>query len=362
QIQWRAALGLAQMLRADQVMGEQGQQLASNERAARELAEMFEKQLQSPRENDDNHFRQLQFLARTLGYFDTHEVVLPSLQKAMDIDIKQGNVSKEQQQTDPENTPLTVKKNAIASVALIVHRARERKTPIESPELTQSLINITFDDELLVRQMGTYALGLIEDDASTDRLISLLRNSDENTRANAAIGLARRKLTDGWPVFRELLTSAAGPIDSKLFGRGEASNVVNRRYLWLAMATICAFIAAVWSVATENRRSRMMAGGFCLAALIVAGWCIYGVAEVRAETVGVDEDQRRLAIDATFRDSLLLRNALKAIGDLNPLWTDTEREEAVKLTKVISDDHGLTEIRVEARRVLGILSGKVPPR
>lgn len=358
QIQWRAALGLAQMLRSDQSLGENGQQLAGNERAARELAEMFDKQLLSTRENDENHFRQLQFLARTLGYFDTHEIVLPSLRKAMNIDIKQGNLSKTQQEADPENTPLTVKKNAIASVALIIHRANERKTPINSPELTQSLIDITFDEELLVRQMGTYALGLIHDEASTSRLVSLLRNADENTRANAAIGLARRNLTDGWPVFRELLASAAKPIDSNMFGRSDTSNVVNRRYLWLVLATVCAFIAAIWSVATEQRRSRMLAGTLCLGALIVAGWCIYGVAEVRAETVGVDEEQRRLAIDATFRDSLLLSNALKAIADLDAHWTETERAEAVKLTEVIAKDHGLTGIRVEARRVLGVLSGK----
>lgn len=356
QIQWRAALGLADMLRIDQQLGERGQQLTTNANVASELTDLFQEQMRSPQENTENHFRELQFLARTLGYFDVPDVVLPALEEAMKLEIKRDNSSAKQDEADPEDTPLTVKKNAIASVALIVNRANERKKPIQSDTLTQSIVETTYDDELLIRQLGTYALGLVNDEAALARLKSLLRNPDENTRVNAAVGLARQKVADGWPVFREQFQAASKAIDESLIGPQNQPSVVNERYVWLAIATGLAFIAAIWSVATDNPKSRLAAGIFCFVSLLGAGWCIYGVAEVRAEAEGPDAVARRETIDAIFRQSLVLRNSLKAVGDIKGVLTLPQRNEATELIKAIGENHPLTEIRVEAKRVLGVLT------
>ncbi len=358
QIQWRAALGLAEMLRIDQHLGDKGQQLTQNEQVARELTDLFETQLRSPKENQENHFRELQFLARTLGYFDTPEIVLPALEKAMKLEIKRDNASAESEEDDSEDTPLAVKKNAIASIALIVNRANERNKPIQSDTLTASIVDSTFDDELLVRQLGTYALGLVNDEAAAARLRSLLRNPDENTRVNAAVGLARQKKTDGWPVFREQFGQTTEAIDETELRPKDDTSAVNRRYAWLAVATGLAFICAIWSVATDKPRSRMLAGICCFVSLLGAGWIIYGVAEVRAEEEGPDAVARRETIDALFRQSLVLRNSLKATGDLKQALDADQLAEAKELVASISENHPLTEIRVEAKRVLGILNSE----
>lgn len=356
QIQWRAALGLAEMLRIDQQLGERGKKLTTNTAIASELTDLFQEQLRSPKENQENHFRELQFLARTLGYFDVPDIVLPALEEALKIEIKRDNSSAKQDESDPEDTPLTVKKNAIASVALIVNRANERGKPIQSDTLTQAVVETTYDDELLVRQLGTYALGLINDDAATARLKSLLRNPDDNTRVNAAVGLARRKLTDGWPVFREQFNTASEAIDESVLGPQNEPSLVNERYVWLAIATGLAFIAAIWSVATDSPKSRLIAGVFCFASLLGAGWCIYGVAEVRAEAEGPDAVARRETMDAIFRQSLVLRNSLKAVGDLKKQLSPGQMTEATEKITSIGEKHPLTEIRVEAKRVLGVLT------
>ena len=197
---WRAALGLAQMLKTDLDQGENGQGLNRNREIATDLATMLDERLGMLLPTDDEKRKKMlkhqEFLARTLGLMDVPDVVLPVLQKAMD------------EQYDSQ-----VRKNSIASLALIAGRSEEVGKPLDSPEIVDALVTATNDEDVLIRQMGTYGLGLMQNDAATNRLNALLSNSDQNTRYNAAIGLVRRDSTAGISVFTEVLTNAAKPAD-----------------------------------------------------------------------------------------------------------------------------------------------------
>lgn len=197
---WRAALGLAQMLKSDLSRGEEGQGLNSNREIATDLSAMLEERigalLPGDEEDREKALKHQEFLARTLGLMDVPDVVIPVLQKAMD-----------------EKHDSQVRKNSIASLALIAGRSEAAGKPIESDDVVDSLITATNDDDVLIRQMGTYGLGLVKNDAATGRLKALLSNADQNTRYNAAIGLVRRKSSAGISVFREVLTNAAKPAD-----------------------------------------------------------------------------------------------------------------------------------------------------
>lgn len=189
---WRAANGLAQMLRADaEEQGGSGE-LSRNPQIASALASLLREQLDraSQREDDLNH---QSFLVTTMAFLDVPRTVIPALRDAM------------QPRRDRE-----VRKNAVRSVAVIAGRAREYDRPLpESPELKEDIIAVSREDDPLFRQLGAYTLGLLPGEVTRDRLEVMIDDPDPNTRTNAAIGLARQDSTAGLPVFTEVLTAAA---------------------------------------------------------------------------------------------------------------------------------------------------------
>jgi hypothetical protein len=198
---WRAALSLAQMLKSDLDQGADGRGLTRNREIATELTSMLDDRLTALLPGDKKEREQAlkhqEFLSRSLGMLDVNEIVLPVLQRAMDVG------------QDRE-----VRKNSIAAIALIAGRNETAGEPMTSPEVVESLVTATNDSDVLIRQMGTYALGLMQTDKAEQRLVALLKNSDQNTRYNAAIGLVRRKSPGGLPVFQEVLEQAGEPEDS----------------------------------------------------------------------------------------------------------------------------------------------------
>ena len=66
-----------------------------------------------------------------------------------------------------------IRKNCIASIAVIAGRADERHEKMKSPELVPDFIAATSDSDSLIRDMATYALGLIPTPASRERLACL---------------------------------------------------------------------------------------------------------------------------------------------------------------------------------------------
>ena len=190
-IRWQAALGLAQVLKADQERGEKGQKLASNDQVASELSGLLSEILKQTAPSEDD-LKQQEFLARTLSLLDTPETVLPVLRTAM------------QPQRDRE-----VRKYAITSIATIADRLNQQERPIKDPGLVAELIDVSKDEDPFVRQLGAYTLGIFNDKEARKRLEVLLASGDYNTRINAALGLSRQNSTAGFDVFIEILTEAA---------------------------------------------------------------------------------------------------------------------------------------------------------
>jgi HEAT repeat protein len=193
---WRGANGLATLLLHDQQAGDSGQHLAANPEIAKALVGLFDEGLNRHSTRDDD-LKQEQFLARTLGLLDSPGVVLPALEHGM------------KPEQDRE-----VRKNSIASIAVIAYRADERKEAIKDPALVSDLIAATSDPDSLIRDTATYALGLINSPEARNRLEVLLTAGDANTRVNAAVGLARQKSTAGLPVFKEILKNGTKPATS----------------------------------------------------------------------------------------------------------------------------------------------------
>jgi HEAT repeat protein len=186
---WRGADGLARLLQNDQELADSGQHLASNPEIARVLVGLFEEELKRHSQREDD-LKQEAFLARTLGLLDSQKTVLPALARGM----------------EPEQDR-EVRKNSIASIAVIAGRASEAHHPIDDPNLVKDLITVTGDSDALIRDVSTYTLGLIPTDASRDRLKVLISDADRNTRVNAAVALARQKSTAGFRVFKDVLQS-----------------------------------------------------------------------------------------------------------------------------------------------------------
>ncbi len=188
---WRGADGLARLLQSDQQLGENGQHLSSNPEIASTLVGLFDEQLKRHSQREDD-LKQEAFVARTLGLLDSPKVVLPALERGM------------QPEQDRE-----VRKNSIASIAVIAGRTSEAHHPIENNEVVKDLVTASGDSDNLIRDVSTFALGLIPTNQSRERLTVLLGDADLNTRVNAAVGLARQKSTAGFRVFKSVLQSAS---------------------------------------------------------------------------------------------------------------------------------------------------------
>jgi hypothetical protein len=193
---WRGALGLAQMLNADQKLGDAGEGLSRNREIAQALAEVLTADLKRATHSDDD-LKYEEFLARTLGLFDLPDEVTPALELAM------------QSENDRE-----VRKNAIGSIAVMADRLSTAGQPLAVPGLSEALIGVSRDTDPLIRQLCAFTLGLFPEAAARSRLEVMLEDSDADTRINAAVALARQGDSRGADVFKEVLAAAGQPADA----------------------------------------------------------------------------------------------------------------------------------------------------
>jgi HEAT repeat protein len=187
---WRGGLGLAQILTADQEQGENGQQLSRNREIAQALSDMLSEDLKRASQSEPD-LKYQAFLASTLGKLDLPEIVIPPLVSAM-----QSGIDRE------------VRKNAIGSIAVMADRFASRKEVLAFPGLSDEVQNVSRDGDPLIRQLCAYTLGLVADEGARSRLEVMLTDSDQDTRINAAIGLARAGDSRGVSVFQDVLKDA----------------------------------------------------------------------------------------------------------------------------------------------------------
>ena len=196
-LRWRSAFGLAQMLQADQQRTKEsgGPKLVTNPDLARRLANLLDRELKRG-VNTDDAIKQQAYLALTLGMFHVPEEVLPVLQRAITADHDRD-----------------VRKNALAAIANVAYRESEAAKPLQDAELVSNIVEVSADEDPIIRQLAAYDLGLLNGDRAKDRLESMLRDADESTRANAAIALARHYSPAGLPVLKEMVQSAETPAE-----------------------------------------------------------------------------------------------------------------------------------------------------
>jgi HEAT repeat protein len=147
-------------------------------------------QLHDPTATSEADINMQAFLARTLRLLDSTEIVMPALIEAM--------------QSDHDRD---VRRNAVASVAVIAGRFAEQRRHFKDEATLAAVIEMTSDSDPVLRALGAYALGLIPGEESRHRLSLLTGDAfDRNTRVNAAIGLARQHDPGGYEVFCVILS------------------------------------------------------------------------------------------------------------------------------------------------------------
>jgi len=358
---WRGATSLIQLLRADQEQGEQGDKLSSNPDVAQALAGMLAEELDS-RSSKPEDLKKREFLARGLRLLDVPDIVLPVLQRAM---------------TSHANDPAhnDVRKNAVASIAVIIGRADEKdrkaegtlpglhlKEIIQSPGFMDDLLSVSRDRESLMRHVAAYTLGLIPTQPARQRLEVMLEDTDEKTRINAAIGLARQNSRKGLPVFKTVLQQAA---DEQAVGTLTVERRTSR-YFWIGVAAFVLLISAVWAFGTTYTGRRIVSASIALVALTMMCWGIYDLVQNPTYRAAPDSNEpeitsqefaseRQAARNRRFERLVSLQNTLTALRQLNGHLTTPQRQELIALIEPIADEHPEPRIRIDASRTLRLL-------
>jgi HEAT repeat protein len=192
---WRGATGLAQMLRSDVELGESGNQLTTNPQIAKELATLLVELLNEPAQ-DEELTSQQSFLARTLGWLDSLDDSVPALIQATDTKYE-----------------VIVRSDALRSLALIAGRAKDNERPLDRPEITKRLLEVSQDSDPLIRQVCAFTLGLIPGASVDQRLRVMAEDRDPNTRINAAMAMARRGMSEAFGALLELLKTTNEPVN-----------------------------------------------------------------------------------------------------------------------------------------------------
>lgn len=259
QIRYRAMMGLAQVLDSDRRRGAEGQHLSQNSRIAQALADELTNRLASSTRSKDA-LNDVVYLTRALGSIDHIDLAIPPLLQALNADWS-------------IDTHGDIRKSGIISVALIAGRALDINAPLQSPEISQAVIDFSMDRDADLRRAGAFTLGLIDTPESLNRLEVLLEDNDWMTDVNAAIALARRGSTKGFPVLK----------------------------------------AAVSGKAAEKAD---------------------GSAEDSASELAI------------------LRNVLKAIGDLSQKWSAEQQAELKALVSKLAETHAEARVRADANETL----------
>jgi hypothetical protein len=227
---WRAALGLAQLLRNEEIAPPADREpLAKQAAVVDSLTKLLKESLSSSTPSDDDVTHQ-EFLTRTLSALDADEKTLPVLAEAL-----------------RETHHIEVRKSALMSVATIAGRhfdaatgydsraadsprptASERHLPLEKPTITdpetlEQLRRAAQSPEPVLRHLAGFAIANVGGAEAMNQLRVMLLDGDRFARANAATGLARNGSTECVPILIDLLTESLKPFDmSSQAGKSEA--------------------------------------------------------------------------------------------------------------------------------------------
>ena len=218
---WRAAMGLAQLLRNEEISPPTDHEpLAKNPLVVDSLTKLLSESLASTTKTDEDVTHQ-EFLARTLGALDADDRTLPVLAEGM---------------KDSHN--IEVRKSSLMSVAAIAGRhfdhatgytaaltagssvppMSERRLPlvastISDASVLEQLRRSAQDPEPVVRHLAGYALANVSGPESLEQLRVMLTDGNRLAQANAAIGLARNGSAESVPALIQLLRASSKPFE-----------------------------------------------------------------------------------------------------------------------------------------------------
>ena len=290
---WRAALGLAQVLRNQQIAPDtNGVVLARQPEVAVALSDLLQESMDS-RSTDDKDVKNQEFLARTLGALEADDVVLPMLAKALTPDRN-----------------IEVRKSSLMSLAMIAGRHFEAQAqartdaqpgtgddvpvldaPLSMPTIrvesvTEQLKLAAQDPEPAVRHLAAFVLGLVSGQTAMEQLEVMLLDGDPMTRANAAVALARNGQVQGVPVLLAMLADGTTELSRDDFGEL------------------------------------------------------------------TPEEQQLLLQHRQFEQPIILRNCIRAIETLWVKIDQARQEELKAVLSQLSDNHTAADIRVQAQALL----------
>ena len=188
----RAFHDLAQLLNSGKTT-ETGTPLGQHPPLATALSDLASRTLAEQPAPDEAaaHLQQVVLLVRLLGLIDVPESTMPVLSRSLAADL------------DP-----AVRQAGLQALASAGKRAVDRKATIDESSLISGIDDILSDGEADLRRDATVALGVFSSEAALDRLDSLLGDSDQIVRYNAAVSLVRRGRMQGLSVFRDTIQQA----------------------------------------------------------------------------------------------------------------------------------------------------------
>lgn len=189
---WRSAFGLAQLLQSDAQAPAEEQKLVLNSELAGTLSKLFSEELRQPSKNEED-IEQRIFLAATLGLFKTPDAVLPSLCEGIKTEDR------------------GVRNASLRSISTVLGSAFQKGTPSEDKQTLEAVIEASADSDPLIRSLSAYTLSFFDLSLSQSRLETLLNESDEGVRANAAIALVRHKSLLPVPQLKKMLVIETAP-------------------------------------------------------------------------------------------------------------------------------------------------------
>lgn len=170
---WQRASELADMLR-----NERFAKFKRDGKSAARLAALLNREIAAAG-MDDNEVEFRKYLARALGEFQ--------VQEGMEVLLKAATTNR-----DPREQK--VRDGALQAIAVRAHSLNALDPPqaIKNSEVEPTLLQLSEEEDPLIRFQSAYALGKLGTPAAIERLQVLVNDPHADTRYNAAVALAHR--------------------------------------------------------------------------------------------------------------------------------------------------------------------------
>lgn len=182
EVRWQAAVNLAGALH-----GEAAEEITHDAEVAGELGQILDEEIKAG-SMDERPINMRIYLCRALGEFQVQAAIAPLLRAL-----------------STQSDDIAVRRAAVHGLASLAANLKNANPSWQSPELVAALIAASKSDDDLLRSESAFALGVLDDPQSVDRLNAMLDDPQPDARFNAATGLARHGKLAALPVLLEMI-------------------------------------------------------------------------------------------------------------------------------------------------------------